>query len=91
MCKLESYLLFLSLQNLVPFLGPLLRKSSEVYRNFSVIKSLRESENLQVCVTAKKLSSISFSDNITSWEEFVKKSSFVHAIDLYSIVNCNIG
>ncbi|XP_055804597.1 vacuolar sorting protein 39-like isoform X2 [Solanum dulcamara] len=36
------------LQNLLPFLGPLLRKSSESYRNFSVIKSLRESENLQV-------------------------------------------
>ncbi|XP_042020623.1 vacuolar sorting protein 39-like [Salvia splendens] len=36
------------LKNLLPFLGPLLRKSSEVYRNFSVIKSLRESENLQV-------------------------------------------
>ncbi|XP_052196516.1 vacuolar sorting protein 39 [Diospyros lotus] len=36
------------LQNLLPFLGPLIRKSSEAYRNFSVIKSLRESENLQV-------------------------------------------
>ncbi|KAJ8764545.1 hypothetical protein K2173_006285 [Erythroxylum novogranatense] len=36
------------LQNLLPFLGPLLRKSSEAYRNLSVIKSLRESENLQV-------------------------------------------
>ncbi|KAJ8532273.1 hypothetical protein K7X08_012196 [Anisodus acutangulus] len=36
------------LQNLLPFLGPLLRKSSEAYRNFLVIKSLRESENLQV-------------------------------------------
>ncbi|XP_057955176.1 vacuolar sorting protein 39 isoform X2 [Malania oleifera] len=36
------------LQNLLPFLGPLLRKSSEAYRNFSVIKSLRHSENLQV-------------------------------------------
>ncbi|XP_027770456.1 vacuolar sorting protein 39-like isoform X2 [Solanum pennellii] len=36
------------LQNLLPFLGPLLRKSSEAYRNFSVIKSLRECENLQV-------------------------------------------
>ncbi|GLT39132.1 hypothetical protein SLA2020_133390 [Shorea laevis] len=36
------------LQNLLPFLGPLLKKSSEAYRNFSVIKSLRESENLQV-------------------------------------------
>ncbi|CAA0833854.1 Vacuolar sorting protein 39 [Striga hermonthica] len=36
------------LKNLLPFLGPLLRKSSEAYRNFSVIKSLRESENLQV-------------------------------------------
>jgi tetratricopeptide (TPR) repeat protein len=36
------------LQNLLPFLGPLLRKSSEAYRNFSVIKNLRESENLQV-------------------------------------------
>ncbi|KAA8531881.1 hypothetical protein F0562_006402 [Nyssa sinensis] len=35
------------LQNLLPFLGPLLRKSSEAYRNFSIIKSLRESENLQ--------------------------------------------
>ncbi|KAK4490604.1 hypothetical protein RD792_001291 [Penstemon davidsonii] len=36
------------LKNLLPFLGPLLRKSRESYRNFSVIKSLRESENLQV-------------------------------------------
>ncbi|XP_047313563.1 vacuolar sorting protein 39-like [Impatiens glandulifera] len=36
------------LQNLLPFLGPLLRKSSEAYRNFSVIKNLRGSENLQV-------------------------------------------
>ncbi|KAF3439338.1 hypothetical protein FNV43_RR17615 [Rhamnella rubrinervis] len=36
------------LQNLLPFLGPLLRKSSEAYRNYSVIKSLRQSENLQV-------------------------------------------
>lgn len=36
------------LKNLLPFLGPLLRKSSEAYRNLSVIKSLRQSENLQV-------------------------------------------
>ncbi|GLT80012.1 hypothetical protein SLA2020_514750 [Shorea laevis] len=36
------------LQNLLPFLAPLLKKSSEAYRNFSVIKSLRQSENLQV-------------------------------------------
>ncbi|KAL3505909.1 hypothetical protein ACH5RR_031291 [Cinchona calisaya] len=36
------------LQNLLSFLGPLLRKSSEAHRNYSVIKSLRESENLQV-------------------------------------------
>ncbi|KDP38604.1 hypothetical protein JCGZ_05311 [Jatropha curcas] len=36
------------LQNLIPFLGPLMRKSSEAYRNLSVIKSLRQSENLQV-------------------------------------------
>lgn len=36
------------LQNLLPFLGPLLRKSSEASRNFSVINSLRQSENLQV-------------------------------------------
>ncbi|KAL5557285.1 hypothetical protein UlMin_039521 [Ulmus minor] len=36
------------LQNLLPFLGPLLKKSSEACRNFSVIKSLRQSENLQV-------------------------------------------
>lgn len=35
------------LQNLVPFLGPLLRKTSEAHRNFSVITRLRESENLQ--------------------------------------------
>ncbi|KAH6812688.1 Vacuolar sorting protein 39 [Perilla frutescens var. frutescens] len=35
------------LKNLLPFLGPLLRKSSEGHRNFSVIKSLRESENLK--------------------------------------------
>ncbi|XP_042494125.1 vacuolar sorting protein 39 isoform X2 [Macadamia integrifolia] len=44
------------LQNLLPFLGQLLKKSSEAYRNFSVIKSLRQSENLQgahhaVCIT----------------------------------------
>ncbi|CAK9324261.1 unnamed protein product [Citrullus colocynthis] len=36
------------LQNLLQFIGPLLRKSSEAYRNSSVIKSLRQSENLQV-------------------------------------------
>ncbi|KAL6542293.1 Vam6/Vps39-like protein [Orobanche minor] len=36
------------LKNLFPFVGPLLRKSSEACRNFSVVKSLRESENLQV-------------------------------------------
>lgn len=35
------------LQNLLPFLGPLLRKTSEAHRNFSVIKRLRECENLQ--------------------------------------------
>ncbi|MCI03884.1 vam6/Vps39-like protein, partial [Trifolium medium] len=34
--------------DLLSFLGPLLRKSSEMYRNYSVIKSLRQSENLQV-------------------------------------------
>ncbi|KAF7850799.1 hypothetical protein BT93_L4995 [Corymbia citriodora subsp. variegata] len=36
------------LQNLLPFLGPFVRKSSEAYRNYSVIKNLRQSENLQV-------------------------------------------
>ncbi|KAG2376099.1 uncharacterized protein HKW66_Vig0157470 [Vigna angularis] len=36
------------LQDLLSFLGPLLKKSSEMYRNCSVIKSLRQSENLQV-------------------------------------------
>ncbi|OIV94793.1 hypothetical protein TanjilG_13006 [Lupinus angustifolius] len=36
------------LQDLHSFLGPLLRKSSEMYRNCSVVKSLRQSENLQV-------------------------------------------
>ncbi|XP_077225169.1 vacuolar sorting protein 39 [Tasmannia lanceolata] len=36
------------LQNLLPFLEPLLKKSSEGRRNFSVIRSLRHSENLQV-------------------------------------------
>lgn len=36
------------LKDLLSFLGPLLRKSSEAHRNFSVIKRLRESENLQV-------------------------------------------
>ncbi|XP_057434898.1 vacuolar sorting protein 39-like [Lotus japonicus] len=36
------------LQNLLSFLGPLLRKSSEMYRNCSVVQSLRQSENLQV-------------------------------------------
>ncbi|MBA0643298.1 hypothetical protein Goklo_027607, partial [Gossypium klotzschianum] len=35
------------LQNLLPFLGPLVKKSSEAYRNSSVIKSLRQTENLQ--------------------------------------------
>lgn len=35
------------LNNLLPFLGPLLRKTSEAHRNFSVIKRLRECENLQ--------------------------------------------
>lgn len=39
-----------SLQNLLLFLAPLLRNSSEAHRNFSVIKSLRQSENLQVCL-----------------------------------------
>ncbi|KAK1355063.1 hypothetical protein POM88_048319 [Heracleum sosnowskyi] len=34
--------------NLLPFLGPLLRKSSEARRNLSVIKRLRDRENLQV-------------------------------------------
>lgn len=38
------------LQNLLPFLAPLLRNSSEAHRNYSVIKSLRQSENLQVYV-----------------------------------------
>ncbi|CAN8328098.1 unnamed protein product [Cochlearia groenlandica] len=36
------------LQNLLPFLAPLLRTSSEALRNYSVIKSLRQSESLQV-------------------------------------------
>lgn len=36
------------LQNLLSFLEPLLKKSSEAQRNLSVVKSLRESENLQV-------------------------------------------
>ncbi|AET03930.2 vacuolar sorting protein 39 [Medicago truncatula] len=36
------------LQNLLPILGPLVRKSSEMYRNCSVVRSLRQSENLQV-------------------------------------------
>ncbi|KAF8402378.1 hypothetical protein HHK36_013333 [Tetracentron sinense] len=36
------------LQNLLPFLEPLLKKSSEGRRNYSVINSLRYSENLQV-------------------------------------------
>uniref|UniRef100_A0A164UGY6 CNH domain-containing protein n=1 Tax=Daucus carota subsp. sativus TaxID=79200 RepID=A0A164UGY6_DAUCS len=36
------------LQNLLPFLGPLVKKSSEAYRNLLVIKNLREKENLQV-------------------------------------------
>ncbi|PKA52200.1 hypothetical protein AXF42_Ash010096 [Apostasia shenzhenica] len=36
------------LQNLRPFLEPLLRQSSESRRNFSVVKNLRYSENLQV-------------------------------------------
>ncbi|MQL86964.1 hypothetical protein Taro_019497 [Colocasia esculenta] len=36
------------LQNLLPFLEPLLKKSSEGRRNYSVIRNLRYSENLQV-------------------------------------------
>ncbi|KAF5205069.1 Vacuolar sorting protein [Thalictrum thalictroides] len=36
------------LQNLLPFLEPLLKKSSEAQRNLSVVKNLRQSENLQV-------------------------------------------
>ncbi|KAI3726490.1 hypothetical protein L1987_66287 [Smallanthus sonchifolius] len=36
------------LQKLYPFLGPLMRKTCESYRNFSVIKSLRQYESLQV-------------------------------------------
>lgn len=40
--------LCMCVQDLLSFLGPLLRKSSEAHRNFSVIKRLRESENLQV-------------------------------------------
>ncbi|KAK9066891.1 hypothetical protein SSX86_014215 [Deinandra increscens subsp. villosa] len=36
------------LQKLYPFLGPLMRKTSESYRNFSVIKSLRQYESLKV-------------------------------------------
>ncbi|KAL5990833.1 hypothetical protein ACLOJK_011738 [Asimina triloba] len=35
-------------KNLLSFLEPLLKKSSEGHRNFSVIRSLRHSENLQV-------------------------------------------
>ncbi|KAI3669597.1 hypothetical protein L6452_40871 [Arctium lappa] len=38
----------IKLQKLLPFLGPLLRKTSEACRNFSVIKSLRQCESLQV-------------------------------------------
>ncbi|KAH9313387.1 hypothetical protein KI387_028422 [Taxus chinensis] len=38
----------IKLQLLLPFLEPLLKKSSEARRNLSVIKSLRHSENLQV-------------------------------------------
>ncbi|KAF5791362.1 putative transcription factor WD40-like family [Helianthus annuus] len=37
-----------NLQKLYPFLGPLMRKTSETYRNFAVIKSLRQYESLQV-------------------------------------------
>ncbi|GLJ18916.1 hypothetical protein SUGI_0338060 [Cryptomeria japonica] len=37
----------IKLQLLLPFLEPLLKKSSEARRNLSVIKSLRHSENLQ--------------------------------------------
>ncbi|KAL5704619.1 Vam6/Vps39-like protein [Ranunculus cassubicifolius] len=36
------------LQNLLQFLEPLLKKSSEAQRNLSVIRSLRQSENLRV-------------------------------------------
>lgn len=36
------------LQNLLPFLEPLLRKSREGLHNYSIIKSLRYNENLQV-------------------------------------------
>lgn len=38
----------IKLQDLLPFLKPLLRKSTEGSRNYSVIKSLTSNENLQV-------------------------------------------
>ncbi|XP_076960702.1 vacuolar sorting protein 39-like isoform X2 [Bidens hawaiensis] len=37
-----------NLKKLYPFLGPLMRKTSESCRNFAVIKSLRQYESLQV-------------------------------------------
>ncbi|XP_073220091.1 vacuolar sorting protein 39-like isoform X3 [Cicer arietinum] len=42
------------LQNLLPFLGPLVRKYSEMYRNCSVVRNLRQSENLQVMQSRKQ-------------------------------------
>ncbi|XVE82624.1 hypothetical protein DITRI_Ditri16bG0020800 [Diplodiscus trichospermus] len=44
--RLQGFVFYL--RNLLPFLGPLLKKSSEAYWNSSVIKNLRQSENLQV-------------------------------------------
>lgn len=58
-------------QNLLPFLGPLLRKSSEAYRNLSVIKRLRESENLQV-LSISKLMCCGL-----KWEYFCTKQLFL--------------
>jgi len=54
--KLMSYCLSIGfiylkrflLQQLIPFLEPLLRKSSEAHRNAAVIKNLRRTESLQV-------------------------------------------
>lgn len=42
------YLKRFLLQQLIPFLEPLLRKSSEAHRNAAVIKNLRRTESLQV-------------------------------------------
>ncbi|PIA52660.1 hypothetical protein AQUCO_01000493v1 [Aquilegia coerulea] len=64
------------LQNLLPFLEPLLKKSSEAQRNLSVVKSLRQSENLQV------------KDDLYKYRRMVVK---INSDSLCSLCNKKIG